>query len=107
MNTYHNRNWKSKRLYILNRDQHLDRELLRYGRREQADTVHHIFPIEFYPELKYVDWNLISLTRENHNSMHHRNGHNLTPKGMALQKRFRRKYKRWCEENGVPEHWEN
>ena len=108
--TYNNRRWKNKRKFILKRDDYLDRELIRYGRRVEADTVHHIFPVEFYPELKFVDWNLISLNHSTHNEMHdrHRNEHNnLTAKGLELQHRFRRRYKRWCRENGVEPHWDN
>lgn len=106
-NTYHSTRWKNKRKYILKRDKYLDRDLIRFGRRVEANTVHHIFPKEFYPELEYVDWNLISLSGENHNAMHHRLGHNLSPRGKALQKRFNQKYKRWCKANGVEPHWEN
>lgn len=104
---YNHNRWKNKRKYILKRDNYLDRELIRYGKRVEADTVHHIYPIEFYPELEYVDWNLISLCRENHNSMHDRSSHNLTSKGLALQKRFNRRYRNWCKENGLRPHWDN
>ena len=107
MKTYHNRAWRSKRKQILKRDNFLDKELLRYGRRIEADTVHHIYPLEFYPELALVDWNLISLSKENHNAMHNRSDHNLSPRGVALQKRFKRKYKKWCEEKNFEPHFEN
>ena len=107
MNTYYSTRWKKKRQYILERDNYLDKDLLRYGKRVQADTVHHIFPLEFYPELQYEDWNLISLSRENHNAMHHRLGHNLSPRGKALQKRFKHKYEKWCKENNYLPHFEN
>lgn len=110
MNTYHKQRWKNKRKYILKRDKYLDRELLRFGRRVEADTVHHIFPIEFYPELKYVDWNLISLNHSTHNEMHTRHKGqqcNLTDKGLDLQKRYNRKYKSWCRKNGIEPHWDN
>lgn len=107
---YHNNNWKTKRKYILTRDQFLDQELLRYGKHVQADTVHHIFPIEFYPELKYVDWNLISLSRQTHNGMHIRNKKqhgNLTPKGIALQQRYKREYLSWCKEHNKEPYFMN
>ena len=107
MNRYNNRKWKSKRKYILKRDNYLDRDLIRYGKRVEADTVHHIFPVEFYPELKFVDWNLISLNHSTHNKMHDRSGHNLTTKGLELQKRYNRRYKRWCKKNGYRPHWDN
>lgn len=105
--TYNSRRWKNKRKYILKRDKYLDRELIRYGKRMEADTVHHIFPVEFYPELKFVDWNLISLHHSTHNEMHDRTSHNLTPKGLELQKRFTRRYRKWCRDNGLEPHWDN
>lgn len=107
---YKNKQWQNKRKYILKKYHHLDQELIRYGKHVEADTVHHIFPVEFYPELKYVDWNLIPLSRETHNEMHdrHKNEHfNLTPKGLELQKRHKRQYQRWCRENGYKPHYEN
>lgn len=107
MKTYHNKYWKRTREGVLARDEYLDRDLIRYGRRVEANTVHHIFPVEFYPELMYEDWNLISLSRENHNAMHHRLGHNLSPRGKALQKRYKRKYEKWCKENNFEPHFEN
>lgn len=110
MNIYHNKKWKEKREYILNKYQHLDQVLIRYGKHVQADTVHHIFPVEFYPELKYVDWNLIPLSKETHNQMHDRSNHgqfNLTSKGLELQSRYNRKYKQWCKKYGYQCHWDN
>lgn len=107
---YKNTRWKHKRESVLRRDRYIDKELERYGQRVEADTVHHIYPIEFYPELAYVDWNLISLSRANHNTMHdrHRNGHfNLTPKGLELQSRYKRKYQEWCKKHGYKPHYDN
>ena len=107
---YDKRRWKHKRRSVLRRDDYLDQELLRYGRRVEANTVHHIFPVEFYPELAYVDWNLISLSESTHNSLHdrHRNQHfNLTEKGSELQSRYKRQYQRWCRKHGYKPHYEN
>ena len=103
---YHNKNWKEKRKYILSRDNYLDQELIRYGKRVQADTVHHIFPLEFYPELKYTDWNLISLSRQTHNEMHDRTSHNLTQDGINLMWRHKRDYLNWCKQKGYEPHFE-
>ena len=38
-----------------------------YGRSGDADTVHHIYPAEEYPEYEWMDWNLISVSRATHN----------------------------------------
>ena len=59
----------------------------RYGRHIQADTVHHIYPAEQYPEYEYCEWNLISLSSEAHNIMHDRNNNCLTDEGLRLMKR--------------------
>ena len=107
MSTYHRKIWKKKREYILARDKYLDQIEIRYGKHLQANTVHHIFPIEFYPELKYVDWNLISLSKATHNRLHQRTSHNLTDEGLQLQNRFKRQYFKWCKENNTTPHFEN
>ena len=110
MSRYNNRRWKSKRKYILKRDHYLDQELIRFGKRVEANTVHHIFPVEFYPELQFVDWNLISLSETTHNTLHdrHKNEHfNLTAKGLELQQRHKRQYQRWCKKHGYKPHYQN
>ena len=56
---YNSKAWKNKREYILRRDHYLCQESKRYGKHIEAETVHHIFPLEDYPELAFVNWNLI------------------------------------------------
>ena len=107
MNKYSHKRWKVKRNYILDKQQHLDQELLRYGKHVEADTVHHIFPVEFYPELKYEDWNLIALSRATHNACHQRTSHNLTQKGLDIQRRHKRDYERWCRLHDYQPHYDN
>lgn len=104
---YKNSKWKRKRNYILRRDHYLCQESKRYGIHIQADTVHHIYPAEFYPELRYIDWNLISLSRDVHNTLHDRTSHNLTKEGIELQKRFKPQYLKWCRDKGIEPHFEN
>ena len=48
--TYHNKRWEKKRAAILARDGYMCRESRRFGKAVQADTVHHIFPVEFFPQ---------------------------------------------------------
>ena len=98
---YKSKRWKRKREQILRRDEYLCQLSKRYGKRIEADTVHHIFPIEYYPELKYLNWNLISLCREQHNRLHSRDTHNLTDEGKKLQQRYYPKYLNWCRKKGV------
>lgn len=100
--TYHNKRWEKKRAAILARDGYMCRESRRFGKAVQADTVHHIFPVEFFPQYMYSNWNLISLSREQHNAMHERQSHKLTAKGKELMERTARKY--GIE---IPPGWEN
>lgn len=87
MNIYETTRWKKKRAKILRRDKYLCQISKRYGRMVQADTVHHIFPVEEYPEYMYCDWNLISLCHAQHNAMHDRDSHKLSAKGRELMER--------------------
>lgn len=79
---YTSKRWRRKRIHILKRDGYLCREAKRYGKRVEADTVHHIYPADIYPKYAYCDWNLISLSSANHDAMHDRLTHNLTDAGM-------------------------
>ena len=98
---YKNKKWERKREVILGRDDYLCQESKRYGKRVDAVTVHHIYPVEFYPELTYVNWNLISLSNEKHNAMHDRDAHKLTELGLQWQKRVRDKFEKWYRDNNI------
>ena len=91
MNFYETPKWKKKRAAVLARDRYLCQESKRYGKMVQADTVHHIFPMEYFPQYRFSDWNLISLSKEQHNAMHDRETHELTQKGRELLERTARK----------------
>ena len=82
--TYKERRWIEKRKHILNRDKYLDKYLFGYGKFRNADIVHHIFPKNDFPQYEWEDWNLISVSKETHNSFHDRNTDKLTPKGEEL-----------------------
>ncbi|BBI32475.1 hypothetical protein KCTCHS21_18740 [Cohnella abietis] len=60
-----------------------------------ATTVHHIYPLELYPELALVDWNLVSLSHKWHNAMHDRVTHEITALGLTWQERVREKFEKW------------
>ena len=62
----------------------------RYGKRVPAEVVHHIYPVDEYPEYAYEPWNLIALSRAAHNRLHDRNTEALTAEGVALMRRTRR-----------------
>lgn len=72
-------------------------ESKRYGKTVPATTVHHIYPLEYYPELACVDWNLISLSDKQHNAMHDRVTHELTELGKQWQERRRKEFEEWRE----------
>lgn len=84
---YRTTRWKRKRKQILRRDKYLCQYYKRFGKRIDADTVHHIYPVGQYPEYAYCNWNLISLSGEAHNAMHDRITHELTGEGKRLQEK--------------------
>lgn len=87
MFNYHSKRWKLLRARVLNRDKNLCQQSLRFGKRMQAVTVHHCFPAEQYPEYAFCEWNLVSLSIEQHNAMHDRETDMLTEIGKEWQRR--------------------
>ena len=98
---YGTERWERKRRYILARDGYQCQVSKRYGRLLQADTVHHIFPLEIFPEYKLSDWNLISVNHSIHDQLHDRTTHRLTEKGKDLLRRTARKYGIDYDESGL------
>ena len=84
---YQGTRWKKKRAYILRLDGYIDRVQARYGKTVEATVVHHIYPVDEYPEYAYCLWNLVSLSRAMHNTLHDRNTDKLTAEGVALMRR--------------------
>lgn len=78
--------WKHIRQMVLKRDKYLCQYYLRFGKNIEASHVHHIYPVEIYPEYAYCMWNLISLSQKAHNMMHVRGSHELTAEGLRLMK---------------------
>lgn len=89
MNFYKTKKWKNKRAVILRRDEYECRHCKRYGNTTLANTVHHVYPLEYYPQHKLNSKNLISLCGECHSKMHNRITNELTAEGLA-----------WCERIG-------
>lgn len=89
--TYKESRWVSLRRKVLYRDHFIDQYWKRYGKFKSADIVHHIFPVEDFPEYQYCEWNLISLARSTHNMMHDRNTNELTDIGKELLLRTARR----------------
>lgn len=74
MNFYKTDRWEKKRAWILKRDKYLCQECKRYGDKVPAEMVHHIKPLEEFPELAFVNENLISLCNKCHNKKHPEKG---------------------------------
>lgn len=88
---YKSKRWKRIRQAVLRRDGYECQISLRYGKHVDADTVHHIFPADRFPEYQWEPWNLISLSREVHNSLHDRDTKELTAEGRRLMERTARR----------------
>lgn len=73
--------WEHKRITVLKRDGYKCRNCKRYGKTTEANTVHHVKPVEYYPELYLDSINLISLCVNCHNKMHDRVTDELTDLG--------------------------
>ncbi len=88
--------WKRARMQALNRDHWLCQECLRQGRVRTAKEVHHLKPLELYPELGLELSNLESLCRECHEATKEKKGvgradprekeGKTTPKGVRIIK---------------------
>lgn len=88
---YKSQRWQRLREKVMRRDGYMCQLSRRYGRMIPAQTVHHIFPREDYPEYQWEPWNLISLSNEAHNKMHDRITDRLTATGMELLERTARR----------------
>lgn len=88
--SYNSKRWSALAAKAMRRDGYICQLSKRYGKRVPAEVVHHIYPADEYPEYAYCLWNLISLSREQHNRMHDRTTGKLTEAGVALQRRTKR-----------------
>lgn len=86
---YNRKRWELLARRAMRRDGYRCQMAARYGRSVPAEVVHHIYPVDEYPEYGYCLWNLISLSRAAHNRLHNRENNKLTPEGVALMRRTR------------------
>ena len=84
---YNSMKWKRTARMVMRRDGYMCQLSKRYGKAVPAEVVHHIFPVDEYPEYAYEPWNLIALSRKMHNTLHDRNTDALTAEGVALMRR--------------------
>mgnify|MGYP000004614192 CR=1 FL=1 len=82
---YSTKAWEAMRMRVIRESRHKCQNCARYGKMQDATTVHHANPIEERPDLRLKRWNLIALCDECHNKMHDRSTHKLT----ALGERWR------------------
>ena len=85
--SYNGIKWKHLAQMALCRDGYMCQLSKRYGKAVPAEVVHHIYPVDEYPEYAYCPWNLISLSRAAHNRLHDRENGALTNEGVALMRR--------------------
>lgn len=71
---YRSSKWKKKRLQILKRDGYACQECKKYGKNVDANIVHHLKEVEFFPELKLSNSNLQSVCAACHNRLHPEKG---------------------------------
>ena len=90
---YNGNRWRRLAALAMRRDGYRCQIAERYGRSAPAEVVHHIYPVDEYPEYAYCLWNLISLSRAAHNRLHDRNTDKLTAEGVALMRRAKREYR--------------
>lgn len=88
---YTSRRWLRLRDAVLRRDGYQCQWSKRYGKRVQAEVVHHVLPREQFPQYAYEPWNLISLSMAAHDKMHDRKTGELTDDGKVLARRVMRK----------------
>lgn len=84
---YYGVKWKKKRKAILRLDGYKCQVAAMFGKTEEANTVHHIYPAAAYPEYAWCDWNLISVSLAGHNKLENRATGELTPLGRSLMER--------------------
>ena len=86
--------WKKLRKMVLVRAKYTDEVRQRHGVLINANTVHHIFPREQYPEYEWERWNLIAVSEATHKHLHKPDG-TLSAAGKELQEDL-------AAERGIP-----
>ena len=84
---YKSTRWERLRASVLRAAGYRCQHFARYGKWREAETVHHIWPADRYPQFAWCRWNLIALSNEAHNMMHDRRTGRLTDAGEALRRR--------------------
>lgn len=88
---YLSKRWKTIRNMVMKRDGYQCQLAKRDGVNIDAQTVHHIFPREEFPEYQWETWNLVALSFAGHNRMHDRDSHRLSKIGEDLRRETAKK----------------
>lgn len=99
---YQSKKWIKKKNKVLRKYNYECQESARFGKRVLADVVHHIYPLESYPTLALVEWNLLPLTNEKHNSFHSRKDHSITKAGRYWQRKRKKEFEEWKKNISPP-----
>ena len=99
---YKTKRWQNKREKILRSYDYLCQESKQYGYSKQAQTVHHIYPVKEYPELTFVDWNLLPVTNQRHNTFHNRNNDEIIERGLYWQGKREREFEEFYKNSQAP-----
>ena len=86
---YNCKRWRRLRERVLREAGYRCQYARRFGRREEATRVHHIWPAEEYPQYAWCRWNLIALSHESHMMMHVPGTGELSKTGEALRLKTR------------------
>ena len=81
---YNSEAWQRKRRAVLRRDGYMDQVMKRYGKMTEGNIVHHIFPLDAFPEYRLESWNLITVSLATHNRLHDRETDELSDEGKKL-----------------------
>lgn len=89
---YKTKKWIKKRNGIMRKYSYECQESKRFGIRVQAEMIHHIYPRDKYPELSFIEWNLLPLTNKKHNSFHDRNSNEVIGNGLYWQQKRKKEF---------------
>lgn len=81
---YNSAAWQNLRASVLRSAEYKDQLEIRAGRNVNADTVHHIFPLDKYPQYGLCRWNLIAINNLTHEALHNRRSGGLSSMGFEL-----------------------
>lgn len=98
---YKTKRWRRKREVVLKKHDYLCAESKQYGNTVQAELIHHIYPLEEYPELAYEEWNLLPLTNAIHNTFHDRENDEVVGRGLYWQRKRQKEFDEWQRQQGM------